>query len=201
MRTLRTTFPHGKEGGEGACFFGQDLLGWLLASFLFFSSSILSAQDGEKLFRSNCASCHKTTKEKLVGPGLEGVTDRRDMDWLLEWTKNSQAMVEEGDKQAVKLYEEYNQQVMPAQDLMEEEIRAIYEFVESGGTEKKTSAEEGGKKKGEAGGKARAEAPLAISSKVTLYWFALMALLIVLPAILAVDRGLKILKEERAKSW
>jgi mono/diheme cytochrome c family protein len=189
------------KGGQGAHFFGQGLAGWLLASFLLFSWLIGSAQNGEKLFRSNCASCHKTTKEKLVGPGLEGVTDRRDMDWLLEWTKNSQAMVEEGDKQAVKLYEEYNQQVMPSQDLTEDEIRAIYDFIESGGAQKKASAEEGSKKKGGTGGKAKAEAPLAISSKVTLYWFALMALLIVLPAILAVDRGLKILKDERAKSW
>src|SRR5687767_14482867 len=34
------------------------------------------ADAGEKVFNLKCASCHKLTDEKLVGPGWKGVTQR-----------------------------------------------------------------------------------------------------------------------------
>ena len=35
------------------------------------------AELGEKVAQVKCTSCHKTTDEKLVGPGWAGVTQRR----------------------------------------------------------------------------------------------------------------------------
>ncbi len=32
--------------------------------------------DGEKIFQQNCTACHNITHEKLVGPGLAGVSKR-----------------------------------------------------------------------------------------------------------------------------
>ena len=32
--------------------------------------------DGATLFQQNCSSCHNVTKEKLVGPGMAGVSQR-----------------------------------------------------------------------------------------------------------------------------
>lgn len=43
---------------------------------------------GKKLFKSQCASCHKLDK-KLVGPALGGVEERRENDWLKSWIKNN----------------------------------------------------------------------------------------------------------------
>ena len=52
--------------------------------FLFLFSFNLSAQDadvanGEKLFKSTCAACHRLDK-KLVGPALKGITEKREQE-------------------------------------------------------------------------------------------------------------------------
>jgi cytochrome c2 len=38
---------------------------------------------GEALFKLKCSACHKTTDQKLVGPGLYGVTKRRKASWIM----------------------------------------------------------------------------------------------------------------------
>lgn len=68
---------------------------------------------GEKLFKANCAACHKLYK-KATGPALYGVGDKYDRDWLYTWIRNSQDMIKSGDAQAVAIFEEYNQAVMTA---------------------------------------------------------------------------------------
>lgn len=117
------------------------------------------------------------------------------MDWLLEWTKSSQDMIEAGDEEAVAVFEEYNEQVMPDQNLSDDEIKAIYDFIESGG------AAPGGEtaSNGEGGGIEKRQAPMHISTKMTLYWLVLMALGVIIPAILAVDRALKVIKAEKGE--
>ena len=52
------------------------------------SSKGAFAQDGEKLFKSYCAACHSAGSNMLVGPGLAGVEDRYDKEWLYKWIKN-----------------------------------------------------------------------------------------------------------------
>jgi mono/diheme cytochrome c family protein len=87
---------------------------------------------GEKLFKINCASCHKITDQKLVGPGLKGVVDRVPKpaeEWLIKWIKNSQALVKAGDAYAVKIFEEYNKSVMPSQALTDDEIKSILAYI------------------------------------------------------------------------
>ena len=76
-------------------------------SFLFFSflfNTVVSAQDGEALFKANCTSCH-AVKDKVVGPALQGVEGRHTEEWLLKWVKNSQTLVKAGDAEAVKLFD------------------------------------------------------------------------------------------------
>ena len=68
---------------------------------------------GEKLFKANCAACHKLDR-KATGPALRGVADKHDQAWLHEWIKDSQAMIKAGDPEAVKLFEDNNQSVMTA---------------------------------------------------------------------------------------
>lgn len=114
----------------------------LLVSVLFFSGSFhkLNAQAeavpadadviaaGEKLFRQNCAACHRI-QEKLIGPGLANVYDRRDIAWIQAFVKNSQKVIQSGDPYAVDMFEEYNQIVMPPVDFSDEEILSILAYI------------------------------------------------------------------------
>lgn len=95
-----------------------------------FSLQQVSAQDGEALFKANCASCH-AVKEKLIGPALKGIETRRSEEWLIKWIKNSSAMVKSGDEYAVKIYNEYNKVAMPSFNLKDDEIKAMLTYVKT----------------------------------------------------------------------
>ncbi len=71
------------------------------------------ATAGKALFNTNCAACHKLYK-KGVGPALFGVGDKYDKEWLYKWTRNSQALIKEGDSKAIAIFEDYNNSVMTA---------------------------------------------------------------------------------------
>jgi mono/diheme cytochrome c family protein len=105
-----------------------------LTLFLFFGISGLRSQSdveaGEKLFKSYCASCHAPGNNVLVGPGLAGVYDKYEREWLYEWIKNSTALIESGDAQAVAVYEQYNKVLMPAQPVNNEEIDQILAYIQ-----------------------------------------------------------------------
>nr|WP_241234709.1 c-type cytochrome [Nonlabens ponticola] len=75
--------------------------------------TIGDAAAGEKLFKSNCASCHKLYK-RATGPALFEVTKRREREWLYKWIKNSAALIASGDAQANEIYNEYGQSNMNA---------------------------------------------------------------------------------------
>ncbi len=89
------------------------------------------AATGETIFKNNCASCHNTSAEKSVGPGLKGITERRDLPWLTKWIRNSQAMIASGDPYAVSLYKQYNQAQMTSfPNLSDDDIKGILAYVE-----------------------------------------------------------------------
>ncbi len=90
----------------------------LLTIFLGMSQPLFSqiegdAANGRKLFKANCASCHKLDK-KLVGPALAGVTERRETEWLVKWIRNNAELRASGDADAIKIFEEYNGSPMTA---------------------------------------------------------------------------------------
>lgn len=103
--------------------------------FLFliaFSSSKLAAQeDGGKLFKSYCAACHSTGTNALVGPGLAGIGDKYEREWLYNWIKDSQGLIASGDADAVAIFEEFNKIPMPAQPVNNEQIDAILDFIKA----------------------------------------------------------------------
>ncbi len=93
--------------------------GSVLAAVIFlFSVTTVSAfegdaSNGKKLFKSNCASCHKLDK-KLVGPALTGVTDKYSEEGVLAWVRNNAGLRASGDADAIAIFEEYNGSVMSA---------------------------------------------------------------------------------------
>src|SRR6056300_1293952 len=102
-------------------------------AFLLVFSIKLSAQEGnaangEKLFKQNCAACHKLDK-KLIGPALEGITERREQEWLIAWIKDSPGMIKSGDKLAIQVFEENNKLPMTANPhLSDQDIIDILEY-------------------------------------------------------------------------
>ena len=105
----------------------------LLLFSLSISDTLQAQPDGAALFKSQCAQCHSTGDNKVIGPGLKDVHARRPEAWLLSWTKNSQAVIKSGDAYAVKLYNEYNQTAMPSFSLSDDEIKAIFAYVKAEG--------------------------------------------------------------------
>lgn len=66
------------------------------------------AQDtGEALFREICAACHSIGDDRIVGPGLAGVLERRDRDWLVRKIDEPERLLSEGDSISAALVEEY----------------------------------------------------------------------------------------------
>ncbi|QYA24372.1 c-type cytochrome [Gramella sp. MT6] len=103
---------------------------------------------GKELFNSLCAACHKPYSNS-IGPALHGVTDRRDMDWIHEWVKNSASLIASGDSQANEIYNEWGQTAMPAfPQLSNSDIDNILAYVEQPKPEPQAAA---GGAAGEAG--------------------------------------------------
>jgi mono/diheme cytochrome c family protein len=106
-----------------------------LASILF-SSLILvfsfsaSAQDGEKLFKQNCSSCHRIDDKTVVGPGLQGIEDRApSREWIIKWVQNPDGMIASGDAYANQI-KEFSPTAMTAFGYLEDaQIIAILDYI------------------------------------------------------------------------
>jgi len=96
------------------------------------SDKVLYGQ-GEKVFKGNCASCHKPL-EKLTGPALKGAKDR----WaksggdIHAWVKNSQGYLKAtGDAYATALFNEFNKSVMTPNAVSDADVDAVMYFVDN----------------------------------------------------------------------
>lgn len=86
---------------------------------------------GEKLFKGNCASCHKVDA-KMTGPALQGARARWEGQGdIYAWIKNSAAYLKTGNAYATKLFEDWNKVPMPAQAVTDAEIDAILYYVDN----------------------------------------------------------------------
>ena len=85
--------------------------------------------DGASLFKTNCTACHSIGEGRLVGPDLQGVTDRRDAEWLKSWINDNAAFRKSGDKDAIAIFEEYKGSVMAAFYFEDEEMDALLSYL------------------------------------------------------------------------
>ncbi|HET6227500.1 MAG TPA: cytochrome c, partial [Bacteroidia bacterium] len=107
------------------------LISFLFLSFIF--SNPLSAADGEKVFKQNCAVCHSLGSNKITGPGLKDVASRvPGGDWLHKWIKNNDKLIKSGDAYAVKISAfDASQMTVFESTLSDEEIDAVVTYIKN----------------------------------------------------------------------
>jgi mono/diheme cytochrome c family protein len=111
------------------------LVSFIFSLSLLFASNTVFAQDaaeGETLFKNNCAACHNTNDEVLVGPGLKGISERRPIDWIIKWVHNPQSVIASGDKYANDLYTKFNKAAMtPYPNFSDDQIKGIVAYIDA----------------------------------------------------------------------
>ncbi len=90
----------------------------LLILLLLFRNPLFATntQEGAKLFKVNCGMCHSIGSNKIIGPGLEGVTDRVPSpyeDWMAKWIKNNVGFRKSGNAYANQVFNDNNSTTMP----------------------------------------------------------------------------------------
>jgi len=85
------------------------------------------AEQGKTIFEAKCSACHKTTDQKVVGPGLAGVTTRRKPAWILNMMTNPVEMTQK-DPAAKDLLAEHLTQ-MTFQDVSDDDAHKLLEFL------------------------------------------------------------------------
>ncbi len=117
----------------------------LLTSSILFSQN---AENGAKLFKQNCAVCHKAHEDtKLAGPGLKGVFDRVPKpadEWLVKWILNNEKLRKSGDAYANKVFDDNGKAAMSVFEgqLSENDTKDIIAFLKTPPVEQKADAKQ-----------------------------------------------------------
>ncbi len=85
------------------------------------------ATAGQAKFQAICTACHMA-EQRMIGPALKGVYDRRSPEWVMNMIINPDGMLKE-DPIAKALLKEYNNAIMLNQNLSEEETRNVAEYL------------------------------------------------------------------------
>lgn len=88
---------------------------------------VTMADAGIKVYEVKCASCHKLTDERLVGPGWKDVTKRRTAEWIMNFATNPDEMLEKDPEAMAQL--EICLVRMPNQGLTDDDARHVFEFM------------------------------------------------------------------------
>lgn len=83
-------------------------------------------EKGKGIFEMKCSACHKLNEQRVVGPGMKGLTERRKPEWIMNMILNVDVMLDE-DPTAQALLKECLVR-MPNQNLSYEDARAVLEF-------------------------------------------------------------------------
>jgi len=95
------------------------------------ASPAQSAAEGQELFNAKCAACHTIGNGQLVGPDLQAVTQRRDLNWIKNFILAPDQMIASGDPTARQLLAENNNVPMPNLGLNEAEVESLVAYLEN----------------------------------------------------------------------
>jgi cytochrome c5 len=82
---------------------------------------------GKAIYEMKCSACHKVDAKRVVGPGFEGITNKRRPEWIMNMITNVDVMLDE-DPTAQKLLEECLTR-MPNQNVSIGDARDLLEFM------------------------------------------------------------------------
>lgn len=85
------------------------------------------AKEGKVIADLKCASCHKYTDERLVGPGWAGVSEKHRPEWIMNFITNPDPMIDKDPELQAQL--ELCLVRMPNQNLSDDDARKILEFM------------------------------------------------------------------------
>ena len=94
-----------------------------------FSPEIITAlsEQGKGIYNSNCTACHMAN-QRMIGPALSGVYERRSPEWVLNLLLNTDEMLKK-DPITIALLKEHNNAIMNNQNLSEDEAKAVAEYL------------------------------------------------------------------------
>jgi len=95
------------------------------------AQGIASYTDGTYLFKTRCATCHTIGGGEGVGPDLQGVTAKREEQWLKRWIAEPSKMIKEKDPIIMEMMPRYNNINMPNLQLNEGDVDKIIGFIKS----------------------------------------------------------------------
>jgi len=89
------------------------------------------AERGEGLFESKqCFTCHTVGDGVVIGPDLDGLLQRRDLEWVRRMIARPEQMTAE-DSLARALKAEFDEIQMPDPQVTEEEVEALIHYIAS----------------------------------------------------------------------
>jgi mono/diheme cytochrome c family protein len=103
-------------------------------------SDSLTVEKGKTLFLQNCSACHDFRQDG-IGPQLGGVTSEVPVEWLQSFIKDPKGMIDEGDKRATDLYEQFHSYMPSFAHLEEPQLHALISYLHTIKAPTKTLAE------------------------------------------------------------
>lgn len=103
----------------------------LVFCILSVSKAAVTPENGEKLFKQYCTSCHKLDS-KLIGPALRGIEGTQSEEWLTRWIKNNTELRKSGDKAALAIFDQYGHTEMPTfTDFSDDDVKSILAYIKT----------------------------------------------------------------------
>jgi mono/diheme cytochrome c family protein len=88
-------------------------------------------EEGRRLFQiRGCHTCHTIGKGTLIGPDLQGVSRRREEEWLRRWLADPATMIR-ATSDLQNWPQEYGGIIMPNQNLTTSEIQALIAYMKT----------------------------------------------------------------------
>gem|GEM_PF-5155168 len=103
----------------------------ILLGFLLLNGFVLCAQEGEALYKANCAACHNIEGTPLMGPNLKDITKTRQKEWIKRFITDSRKMYDQGDAEAKAIIDEYKGMLMPAFNFSDAQLESIISYLDA----------------------------------------------------------------------
>jgi mono/diheme cytochrome c family protein len=114
---------------------GPVLLSWLavIVPHRSFGQTVAAASPdaGKRLFETVCFACHTIGAGVRIGPDLQGVTERRTLEWLRQFIRDPERMRAAGDSIAAANLARYAIR-MPTLGLSEQQVEGVIAHLGAG---------------------------------------------------------------------